>query len=344
MSLQAWNFGKPTFECLYCGSLLWYEERIKKSKRQSCPTFSICCEEGKVRLPPIQPPPEFLRELLSHEGGPRSSKFQENIRAYNSIFAFTSMGANVDDSVNDKPGPYIFRINGQNHHKIGSLMPTPGQTPKFAQLYIYDTENEVSNRMKAISKKGTFGNNLDPKITEGLMKMFEEHNKLTEVFRMARDRFQDSNLVPIRLRLIGRREMNARQHNAPTSLEVAALIVGDLIDTNRERDIVVETQSDGLQRITDLHLSFMAMQYPILFPFGEDGFYIGIPYFNNEGRRKTKRETVTMREYYAYRIQHRRNEGQTILCGRRLFQQFIVNAYTAIEEERLRFIRKNSHN
>ena len=24
MSLQAWNFGKPTFECLYCGSLLWY--------------------------------------------------------------------------------------------------------------------------------------------------------------------------------------------------------------------------------------------------------------------------------------------------------------------------------
>ena len=85
--------------------------------------------------------------------GPRSSKFQENIRAYNSFFAFTSMGANVDDSVNDKPWPYIFRINGQNHHKIGSLMPTPGQTAKFAQLYIYDTKNEVSNRMKSILKK-----------------------------------------------------------------------------------------------------------------------------------------------------------------------------------------------
>ena len=47
-----------------------------------------------------------------------------------------------------------------------------------------------------------------------------------------------------------------------------------------------------------------------------------------------------MREYYAYRTQHRRNEGQTILCGGRLFQQFIVDAYAAIEEERLRFIRK----
>ena len=62
--------------------------------------------------------------------------------------------------------------------------------------------------------------------------------------------------------------------------------------------------------------------------------------FNNEGRRKIKREIVTMREYYAYRIQHRRNGGQTILCGGRLFQQFIVDAYIAIEEERLRFIRK----
>ena len=32
-------------------------------------------------------------------------------------------------------------------------MPTPGQTAKFAQLYIYDTKNEVSNRMKAIFKQ-----------------------------------------------------------------------------------------------------------------------------------------------------------------------------------------------
>ena len=86
----------------------------------------------------------------------------------------------------------------------------------------------------------------------------------------------------------------------------------------------------------------MVMQYPILFPFGEDGFYIGIPYFNNEGRRKIKQEIVTMREYYAYRIQHRRNGGQTILCGGWLFQKFIVDAYIAIEEERLRFIRKKT--
>ena len=79
MSLQAWNFGKPIFECLYCGSLLWYEEWLKKSQRQSSPTFSICCGEGKVRLPPMQPPPEFLGELLSHEGGLDHKNFKKTL-------------------------------------------------------------------------------------------------------------------------------------------------------------------------------------------------------------------------------------------------------------------------
>jgi hypothetical protein len=30
------------------------------------------------------------------------------------------------------------------------LIPKPGHQPKFAQLYIYDTDNELKNRMAAI--------------------------------------------------------------------------------------------------------------------------------------------------------------------------------------------------
>jgi hypothetical protein len=33
---------------------------------------------------------------------------------------------------------------------MGSLLPLPGDTPKFAQLYIYDTENELANRMEGV--------------------------------------------------------------------------------------------------------------------------------------------------------------------------------------------------
>ena len=67
------------------------------------------------------------------------------------MFAFTSMGGKVDDSINKKGrGPYVFRLHGQTYHKIGSLLPEPGAPPKFAQLYIYDTENETENRARAL--------------------------------------------------------------------------------------------------------------------------------------------------------------------------------------------------
>jgi len=66
------------------------------------------------------------------------------------MFSFTSMGGKFDASVNQTKGPRNFRLSGQNYHKIGSLLPNEGSTPKFAQLYIYDTENEVTNRMNVI--------------------------------------------------------------------------------------------------------------------------------------------------------------------------------------------------
>ena len=48
------------------------------------------------------------------------------------MFAMNSMGGNVDVDANEGWGLYIFRLNGQNHHKIGSLLPVVGKDPSFA--------------------------------------------------------------------------------------------------------------------------------------------------------------------------------------------------------------------
>nr|KAJ0189747.1 hypothetical protein LSAT_V11C800411720 [Lactuca sativa] len=72
----------------------------------------------------------------------------KNICRYNSMFSFTSM--KVDSSINKGNTPYIFRLNGQNYHSIGSLLPSNGCQPRFSQLCIYDTENETSNRQKCL--------------------------------------------------------------------------------------------------------------------------------------------------------------------------------------------------
>jgi len=63
------------------------------------------------------------------------------------MFSFTSIGGKIDSSMNNGSAPPQFILSGQNYHRIGSLLPEESSNPKFAQLYIYDTKNELSNRM-----------------------------------------------------------------------------------------------------------------------------------------------------------------------------------------------------
>ena len=71
------------------------------------------------------------------------------------------------------------------------------------------------------------------------------------------------------------------------------LIVGDVEELINHRDIVVEHRCHGLQRISDLHPAFMAMQYPLLFLYCEDGFHVDIQYIQSKCRRRTKWGSVT---------------------------------------------------
>ncbi|XP_048503004.2 uncharacterized protein LOC125498774 [Beta vulgaris subsp. vulgaris] len=48
-----------------------------------------------------------------------------------------------------------------------------------------------------------------------------------------------------------------------------------------------------------------------------------------------------MREWFAYRMQDREQEADTLLLCRRLYQQFLVDGYTMIEAERLSFLKNN---
>lgn len=183
----------------------------------------------------------------------------------------------------------------------------------------------------------------DAQIVDELKKMLDEHNPLAKAFRMARDRFDTNECANVRLKLIGRRGSDGRRYNLPTASEVAALIVGDICNSSDERDIVLQTQSGSLQRINELHPSYLALQYPLLFPYGEDGYRVDIPLgdCNNTSRKRTR---LSMREFFAFRIQERVNEAGTILFSRKLFQQFLVDSYTMIEAERLSYIRANKKN
>jgi len=80
----------------------------------------------------------------------------------------------------------------------------------------------------------------------------------------------------------------------------------------------------------------MRLQYPLLFPYGTDGWAINIRCVEGSSNNLTN---VTMREFIAFLIQYRHDEGNMLLrCGR-LFRQFVVDCYAAIKAWRLRFFR-----
>ncbi|KAF1865981.1 hypothetical protein Lal_00041679 [Lupinus albus] len=136
------------------------------------------------------------------------------------------------------------------------------------------------------------------------------------------------------------RMTNGRINNLPTVSEVAALIVRD-IDSTSQRHIIMETQSGQLKRINELHASYLAFQYPLLFPYGEDGYRHDVCHRDRLSSQGRKRNRVTARELMSFILQSRKNEAQTLLSSRRLFHQFLVDAYTMVESERLSFIKRN---
>nr|GEU45230.1 helitron helicase-like domain-containing protein [Tanacetum cinerariifolium] len=167
-------------KCHYCGCLFWYVERRKGAKYDGQPEYHLCCGLGKIYMPQASVPALFIRQLLTN------IHFMEHIQAYNQMSAMTLFGAKVDDSINKGRGPYVFKVSGQIYHWIGSLCPEEGHDPWFLQLYIYDTQDEVANRMQNF--RGRHQHTLNPQIVEGLVRVLDKNNALVRLFRTARDR------------------------------------------------------------------------------------------------------------------------------------------------------------
>ena len=84
----------------------------------------------------------------------------------------------------------------------------------------------------------------------------------------------------------------------------------------------------------------MTLQYPLLFPYADKGYQLGIKFKNGAGgagSNRGARDTVSMMEYHCYYTHYRKDEPNPIICSGRLSQQYNVNAYSCVEADRLSF-------
>lgn len=118
--------------------------------------------------------------------------------------------------------------------------------------------------------------------------------------------------------------------------EIAILLVNE---EHEHRDIILQLRSGQLRRIAETHRAYDALQYPLIFWNGQDGYHFQLCHRNPVTGLDTNR-LVTAKCFYSFIFTVRDNCNH-ILSLKEVTSPFMVDMYAKIETERLRFIRRN---
>ncbi|XP_063924679.1 uncharacterized protein LOC135138632 [Zophobas morio] len=295
--------GAMTHKCIHCLAYKWKEEAP-----------GMCCAGGKVQLPTFKPLPEPLHSLIM-------GLHPEQV---------TSFGAKKIMEDGFMP---TFKVQGQVYHLVDSLLPLPQQDPQFLQIYfIGEDEREANLRCSNFS-------GVKPNLVKQLQAMLHEKNSYIRDLKTTLQKVpEDCEKFEVVIHA-DRKPANAHigRYNAQTTSEVALVIVGQQFD---KRDIVLQNHDNKLHRISELHRSYDALQYPLLFCYGEDGYSIDIPQYDPKTKTSLQK-TISALNFYSYRIMVREEDENRLLYYRTLFSQYLVDMYAKIETERLNYIRYN---
>ena len=307
----------------------------------------MCCYSGKVSLPPLQPVPPELYHLLTDHHDPRAKAFRDEIRNYNNALAMTSVGRQVDHSLNNGGGPWVFKLHGQLTHRIGSLLPRPVSTPSFAQLYIYDTEYALQCRM---ARPVNFG--LQQHVLRELQDMLYRCHPAVRLYKQA---WELTAHLPLdhhcTISLHFDENCDRRRYNEPDASvkEISVILPGEGDEIKQSQDIILSRKDGPLQRMSDLHPLYPSLRYVLLFPTGQLGWHDHLPYKDVEdephGRRQLQqtRMYISMAEFHRYRLFIRPvlAESQHLFLTGKLFQEYVCETWAISEQNRLNFIKSN---
>ncbi|UYV71984.1 hypothetical protein LAZ67_9001443, partial [Cordylochernes scorpioides] len=177
-------------------------------------------------------------------------------------------------------------------------------------------------------------------IVQGLQRMLHQHNLLVQQFKTSLE-----NLPSDAYRVVVNADrtppgQHPRRYNAPTANEVAVVLAGNQFGS---RDIVLHQRDNLLQHVSDTHRFYDALQYPLIFWKGQEGYSFHIPQIDPNTRQPLSSKVSSM-DFYGYFIMVRRNSPNVIVQFGQLFHQFLVDMYAKVESERLRYIALHQRN
>ncbi|PIC14437.1 hypothetical protein B9Z55_026756 [Caenorhabditis nigoni] len=334
--------GRMNMECSFCGAQYFKDETTKQGK------FNSCCMGGAVKLEQKPIPLDMKKLFLTNKDSKNkdlwkeAKNFKENCRQYNNSLAMAYMNYQPDENMKKSGGPWCFRLHNQVYHLIGNLHPENNMRRQFAQIFIMDTEQAAAElageEMNSSCSKELFGKLID---------ILQDHHPHAKSFKMmyevekeekekaaAEDRPERNVTMVFQIRS----QDDQRRYQNSTANEVAVVYVGDDDEIPGKRGTTIYQRGGGLRSMHIIDRNCDPMTYPLFFPTGQFGWSIDIKYTNN---RRTK-TNVTMREFYSYHL-HVRSSFSPLFRGGKLFQQYVVDVWTRVEQNRLNYIRNNQN-
>jgi hypothetical protein len=327
--------------CKFCGAKGFEGEN--KDKHDEVHFGSLCCSRGKVKgIRDYNLPPE-LEHLYIDEEDPTAKRFREKSRLFNNGMAMCSVAAEKGwkNRCHNNKMECMLTASGQLHRRIGPLQPRQGENPKSVQCFFYGPEEAAKHRannsfggQKKTKKEDLMDKTIFAKLHTILL---DAKNKYIETF-LGVKKYVETNLKQkvrdIILALHANESTETLIHegrlNAPQVKEVALLMPNE-IDASSKRLLTFNystpDDSAGLQFIQDYHRSYDPLQYPLLFPDGQDGWHFNCGH--------------SMLQHINYMMMDRDGITNPILCGNGVGHQFILDQYCKLELERLRWVELN---
>lgn len=125
-----------------------------------------------------------------------------------------------------------------------------------------------------------------------------------------------------------------------TGDSIGAIVFEGGPNVKTDFDVIIEKHNRQLQRVNKLNASYMSLQFPLIFIFGEDGYHVDRLLLSRHSSDDPPKK-MTMKMYYSYELHDRPDQYTLLTRSGRLFQQYVVTAYCSIEQSRIDFVREH---
>ncbi|PWA81753.1 hypothetical protein CTI12_AA183800 [Artemisia annua] len=120
-----------------------------------------------------------------------------------------------------------------------------------------------------------------------LIQTLDENNELVQVFRTARDKCNEGNVPEFKVQLYN--VVATREYQLPSSGTLGAIVFEPDANSQTDFDMIIEYKDKQPKRINKLHSSYMSVQFPLLFVYGQPGYNTNLTLTGvNANRKRTK--------------------------------------------------------